>query len=453
MIYLYGIFSVTLTIYGITSFAKNNSKRVYSFILIFLGLQFSFEFIDLLQRSFFIDNSSAAINFSVTEMALNKLNLFHLMILVSGTLSLVFGNVFYRTYYLSNKSNIGFVSNVIKENYISNIFFYSIFILPSFFICLILLYQFISIMGGLSSIFQNIGMYRSGGLSGTGSGYLLYPSLIVFPALTVYFLIHNRYHPSNHSKILHYLSLFSMYTLLLIGTLVSGFRVHLLLWTFLLFATGIIGSNLNIKVFLISSIVGLLIIILGVLRALIEGVNGIEVTNLIEILIVQLNRVPSLSLIALTEFHIIPKFEYLWQFILEPFVIFLFPSFWTTPLVEAYAYDVVYEYLYLRSGNVTNLGGISVNPILFFYWMLGGIFMPIILFIYGFLSGICDQLLYNQSKSRHLFAAFISIFLIYSLENPPGSIIYIFYIGIIWLAVITIQKLIIIATKNHKIDF
>jgi hypothetical protein len=240
---------------------------------------------------------------------------------------------------------------------------------------------------------------------------------------------------------------------LLIGTLVSGFRVHLLLWTFLLFATGIIGSNLNIKVILISGIVGLFIIILGVFRALIEGANGIEVTNLIEILIVQLNRVPSLSLIALTEFHIIPKFEYLWQFILEPFVIFLFPSFWTTPLVEAYAYDVVYEYLYLRSGNVTNLGGISVNPILFFYWMLGGIFMPIILFIYGFLSGICDQLLYNQSKSRHLFAAFISIFLIYSLENPPGSIIYIFYIGIIWLVVVTIQKLIIIATKNHKIDF
>lgn len=449
MIYLYGIFSLTLIIYGVTKFTKSNSNKVFSFILIFLGLQFSFEFIDILQRSIFVDLSSTALNFSVIEMSLDKLNLFHLIILVSGTLSLIFGNMFYKSYFLSNKSNRDFFAfDKTEKDHISNVFFYFIFILPSFFICLLLLYQFILIMGGLSAIFQNIGMYRSGAYSGTGSGYFLYPSLIVFPALIVYFLIHNKYHPSNYSKTFHYLSLFGMYILLLFGTLVSGFRIHLLLWTFLLFVMGIIGSKLNIKVTIIAIIVGLFIIMLGVLRALIEGANEIEIKNLIEILVAQLNRVPSLSLIALTEFHIIPRFEYLLQFMLEPLVIWLFPALWATPLVEAYAYDIAYEYLYFRSGNVTNLNGISANPILFFYWMLGAIFMPLVLFIFGFLSGICDALLSNQSKSSHLFGALIAMFLIYSLENPPGSIMYIFYIGIIWTIIALFEKLIINTTKN-----
>ena len=98
-----------------------------------------------------------------------------------------------------------------------------------------------------------------------------------------------------------------MFILLLIATVVSGFRIHLLLWIFVLFATGLIGTNLNIKVILTSGFLGMIAILLGVYRAFIEGEVFIDAINLYEILIVQLNRVPSLSLITLTEVNFIPR--------------------------------------------------------------------------------------------------------------------------------------------------
>ena len=448
MIYLYGIFSLSLLIFGVFNFIKNNSQRVYSFILIFLSLQFCFEFIEIIQRTVFADPASSLMGFSVIEMSIDKMKSYHLMILISGILSFVLGNIFFRNYFISNNRYTVTKKTAVKKDRISNSFFYTLFVLPLFFICIFLLYQFVQTLGGLSSIFQNIGLYRSGGFSGMGSGYFLYPSLIVFPALTVYFLIHNKYYPSNKSKKLKFLSLFGMFILLLIATVVSGFRIHLLLWIFVLFATGLIGTNLNIKVILTSGFLGMIAILLGVYRAFIEGEVFIDAINLYEILIVQLNRVPSLSLITLTEVNFIPRFEDLWQFIFEPIAFWLLPSLWSYSSGESYAYDVVYEYLYLRSGYVTNLGGISVNPILFFDWMLGVIFMPVMLFIFGILSGVCDKLLSAQSKSSQLLATYISIFLILSIETPPGALGYIIYVGIIWMIIIFIEKLIINAIKT-----
>lgn len=451
MIYLYGIFSLSLIFFGIFNFIKNTTQRVYSFILIFLGLQFCFEFIEIVQRTIFSDPNSIAMSFSIVEMSLDKINSYHLIILITGTLSLIIGNIFFKNYFISKGINSHEIKTTNKIDYISNNFFYYLFLFPIFFICLFLLYQFVATMGGLSNIFQNIGMYRSGEFSNTGSGYLLYPSLIVFPAITVYFLIHNKHYPSNQYKALYFLSLFGMFALLLIGTIVSGFRIHLLIWTFVLFATGLIGSNINIKVVLVAGFIGTTAIFLGVSRAFIEGGISIDAINLFEIFIVQLNRVPSLSLISLTEVNFIPRFEHLVQFIFEPITLWFFPSIWFHSIGESYAYDVAYEFLYLRSGYVTNLGGISINPILFFYWMLGAIFMPLMLFIFGILTGLCDKLLNTQSKSKQLYATYISIFLILSIETPPGALSYLIFVGITWVIIICIETLIINAIKKLQL--
>ncbi len=436
--------------FGIINFAKNNFQRVFSLILILLGTQFSIEFIEIIQKSFFRDDSSIITSFTVVDMALNQIQFHHLLILIAGTSSLIFGNMFYWRYFFSSKNMQDLNQKNNKKSYVSSNFFYFLLLLPIFFICLFLLYQFVLSRGGLSSIFINIGAYRSGEYSGTGSGFFLYPSLIAFPAFTTYFLIHNKFYPTDMSKIFKYSSLLFMFTLLLAATIVSGFRLHLLIWIFVLFAAGLIGSNINIKVLIFICFLVFFIIMLGITRSFLESGVDIDAINIIDILMTQLNRVPSLSYISLTEIHIIPRFEYLLQFIFEPFLIFLFPSLWASPLGDSYAYDVAYEFLYLRGGYVTNLGGISVNPILFFYWMLGVIFMPILLFIFGILVGLCDNFMSGLTKSRHLLATFISIFLLLSIESPAGAVNYIIYVGIVWMSIIGIERLFLNAIKNIK---
>ena len=118
MIYLYGIFSLSLLIFGVFNFIKNNSQRVYSFILIFLSLQFCFEFIEIIQRTVFADPASSLMGFSVIEMSIDKMKSYHLMILISGILSCVLGNIFFRNYFISNNRYTVTKKTQLKRSYI-----------------------------------------------------------------------------------------------------------------------------------------------------------------------------------------------------------------------------------------------------------------------------------------------------------------------------------------------
>tara|TARA_Y100000590_G_scaffold467624_1_gene647158 strand:+ start:2832 stop:4034 length:1203 start_codon:yes stop_codon:yes gene_type:complete len=394
----------------------------------------------------YFPNSNLSVSFSVVQMAQNELSLTHLYILTIGILSFICGNYIYRNFIWKKREyemqhDLTLSSNAIML----------FFIIPSFLIVMLLLYQFIVFFGGLSNIFENLSAYRTGSFGGQGSGYLIYPALIIFPSIVIYFLIDyvksNKINPLNKN-----LSLILMFTALLIATSFSGFRFHIVIWVFVLLVFGIIKLGNNMKYVILLFAGTLFVLIYGIIRTFNElSINDDFLVNIPGIIIGQVNRVPNLSFIAMTELTLIPNYEILLQFFFEPFTSFFIEGLWEAPVNYMYAKDVVYEYLYLRSGNVSNLGGISTGPISFFYWMLGPIFMPIIMLIFGFLSGFSDKIIENANgKFATLHAILVSIFLFYSIENPYGALIYVLYVSVTWLFIFFVEQYLIRTIKKAK---
>ena len=396
----------------------------------------------------YFQNNNTSLNFSVVQMAQNKINLIHFYILCTGILSFIFGNYIYRNFiWKRNKSQ----SNQYYELSSNSVMLF--FIIPGFILVMIFLYQFIAFFGGLSNIFENINSYRTGSSGGQGSGYLIYPALILFPSLIIYFLIeHNKFNKGN--KVNKTFSLIFMFIALAIATTLTGFRFHMIIWLFVLLSFGIIKLDNNIKYFIFLITAALIILIFGIVRTFNElDISNEYLLSLPSIIIGQLNRVPNLSFIAMTELSLIPRYEILFQYFFEPFTSLFFKDLWNNPVNFMFANDVVYEYLYLRSGNVTNLGGISTSPISFFYWMVGPIFMPFILLIFGFLAGFSDKIIENlNGKFEMLKAILIAIFLFYSIENPFGALIYILYVSITWVIIFLFEQYLIKTINKQKIN-
>ena len=169
MIILYSLLALFCIFFGFYSLVRKNRERIFSIILILLGIQFSFEILEMLSLIYF-QNNNTSLNFSVVQMAQNKINLIHFYILCTGILSFIFGNYIYRNFiWKRNKSQ----SNQYYELSSNSVMLF--FIIPGFILVMIFLYQFIAFFGGLSNIFENINSYRTGSSGGQGSGYLIYP--------------------------------------------------------------------------------------------------------------------------------------------------------------------------------------------------------------------------------------------------------------------------------------